>query len=316
MMRLAMTQPPAHPSSPIRPATARALWELLEPYHAVVYFAPAAREVYAEAGLRGGWMGYFASRAAAMGPVGPEVVVATFHNFQPAMVRRAIPDAWALSTVERVLAARDEVADRELRRLCGDALGTAAVAEAAVLARTAVEAIDPAGRPLGAAHAALPVPAVPHLALWRAVSALREHRFDGHVAVLVGHGVDGCEALVLAVAAGDYADGVLRPMRGWSEAEWGLARERLEQRRVLDSAGRITEAGTDLKAEIEWQTDVCATRPLAALGEDGCARLLTLLGPLVERIGAGGGIPAASALAVGRGRYRHPDRGVATGSGG
>ena len=37
--------------------------------------------------------GYFASRAAAMGPVPAEVVMATFYNFCPDVVRSAIPAA-------------------------------------------------------------------------------------------------------------------------------------------------------------------------------------------------------------------------------
>ena len=44
---------------------ARRLWALVEAYHAVVYFAPEKVAAYREAGLKGGWMGYFASRAAA-----------------------------------------------------------------------------------------------------------------------------------------------------------------------------------------------------------------------------------------------------------
>jgi len=72
----------------------RAMWKVLEPCHAMIYFAAEARAAYSEAGLKGYWMGYFASRSAAMGPVGPEVVAATFYNFHPRMVARAIPDAW------------------------------------------------------------------------------------------------------------------------------------------------------------------------------------------------------------------------------
>ena len=48
---------------------ARRAWTLYEPIHAIVYFAPEAPEAYKAAGLRGGWMGYFASRSAPMGAV-------------------------------------------------------------------------------------------------------------------------------------------------------------------------------------------------------------------------------------------------------
>lgn len=291
-----MTLRPDTSATPVAPTTARAVWRVLEPYHAVVYFAPEARAAYAEAGLRGQWMGYFASRAAAMGQVGSETVVATFHNFHPRMVRRAIPDAWSFSTVDRVLEARRSVADAALRRLCGDSLEDTTVAEAAALAQRAAQAIDPAGRPLGAAHAAQPVPDEPHLALWHAAATLREHRFDGHVAVLVGYGVDGCEALVSSVAAGAVPRELLQPMRGWSDEEWEAACERLRRRGFLDAAGSFTDDGRRLRETLEHRTDVCATQPFTALGEDGCARLVALMRPVIDGLIAARGLPALSPL--------------------
>jgi hypothetical protein len=48
---------------------ARRLWQRFEPYHAVGYFAPEAREVFQRTGWSGFCMGYFATRAAPLGPV-------------------------------------------------------------------------------------------------------------------------------------------------------------------------------------------------------------------------------------------------------
>jgi len=96
------------------PAMARRMWRSLETLHMTVYWAPEPRDAYKRAGLRGGWMGYFASRSAAMGPVPAEVVMATFYNFHPRMVRLAIPDAWGFAAPERVLAARLEGAGAAL----------------------------------------------------------------------------------------------------------------------------------------------------------------------------------------------------------
>ena len=45
-------------------AYARRLWPAFKTYHAHVYFVPEAAEAYRELGLKGGWMGYFASRPA------------------------------------------------------------------------------------------------------------------------------------------------------------------------------------------------------------------------------------------------------------
>jgi len=57
----------------VSPAHARRLWRVLEPYHAVTYFAPEAHQAFKDVGLRGFWMGYFAGRAAPLGAVGPGV---------------------------------------------------------------------------------------------------------------------------------------------------------------------------------------------------------------------------------------------------
>ena len=86
----------------VEPTTPRRAWLALEAVHAVTYFAPESRAALADLGLRGFWMGYFAGRAAPLGPVGPGVVEATFFNFHPAMVRRAIPDAWTFASPESV----------------------------------------------------------------------------------------------------------------------------------------------------------------------------------------------------------------------
>ncbi|MDZ7733198.1 MAG: hypothetical protein U5R31_08820 [Acidimicrobiia bacterium] len=62
-----------------------------------------------------------------------------------------------------------QLIDAILRRLLGDDVGSAEVGEAAALAREAAEtaAGHVAGRPLFAAHAALPWPDEPHLMLWQ-----------------------------------------------------------------------------------------------------------------------------------------------------
>src|SRR3954447_19081563 len=95
----------------------RELWRAIEAVHDVVYFAPEAATVYAEVGCRGWWMGYFASRAAALGPVGPDVVTALFFGFAPQLVERAIPDAWRLADREAILATRQRIAGAGLREL-------------------------------------------------------------------------------------------------------------------------------------------------------------------------------------------------------
>lgn len=272
-------------------ARSRRLWQLVEPYHAVVYFAPEARESYAAAGLKGGWMGYFASRAAAMGPVPAAVVVATFYNFHPNMVGRAIPDAWRFSTPEVVLDARRRVADLALRRLLGEGVEGGEVAAAAGLARRAAEACDPAGRALFAAHASLTWPDEPHLVLWHAATLLREFRGDGHVATLLANGIDGCEAHVLITAEGVMPPKMQREFRGWSEDEWDAAAGRLRRRDLIDTGGALTDAGRRLRAAVEAATDALSAAPYDAIGDEACDRLKALMASIARRLVAAGAVP-------------------------
>jgi hypothetical protein len=273
------------------PPVARRMWRALETLHMTVYFSPEPRDAYRRAGLRGGWMGYFASRAAPMGPVPAEVVMATFYNFHPRMVRRAIPDAWGFAAPDQVLAARLEGADAVLRRLLGGWAEGPEAAEAAGLARRAMEGRDPSGRPLFAAHAALPWPEQPHLALWHGATLYREFRGDGHVACLLADAVDGCEAHVLAAAAGQLPGSVLREYRGWSDEEWAAAAARLQGRGWLHGDGSLTDQGRAARDDRERRTDELATAPWRQLGPEGCARLLSLLDHPVRLVVEGGGVP-------------------------
>lgn len=84
-------------------ALPRALWHGIETVNAVAYFSPESREAPVRLGLKGFWMGYFACRAAPLGPVAAGVVEATFFNFHPDRVRRAIPDAWATASPADIL---------------------------------------------------------------------------------------------------------------------------------------------------------------------------------------------------------------------
>jgi hypothetical protein len=251
------------------------MWTLYEPIHAVTYFSPEARGAFEAAGLRGFWRGYFAGRAAPLGPVGPAPVVATFFNFAPPMVARAIPDVWGRVAPDAVLGVRAEGARAALARL---AAGTPerVVAEAADLLTVAVSDIGYAGRVLAAANAVLPLPDDPLGRIWQAATTLREHRGDGHVAALVAAGLSGCDVLVWR-AAHDLSREVLQPYRGWTDEEWDVATRRLQDRGWLDSTARPTMVGVDGFAGIEAATDRTAADPWSDVDTD---RLRILLGPL------------------------------------
>jgi helix-turn-helix protein len=262
------------------PTVARRTWRTLEPFHGMIYFVPEADERYRALGVQGR-AGYFASRAAPMGAVPAEVVIATFFNFHPALVQAAIPSAWDAASPAALVAARLDAADAALRRLSPDAVGSPEVKEAAALARTAaLAACDHVeGRPLFAGHASLGWPEEDHLALWHAVSLLREFRGDGHIAALTAEGVGGCEALVLHGATGDVPPAVLQASRAWPDDEWAAARDRVQERGWIDGDGAMTAPGAAHRAWVEDRTDQLAVEAWAAIGEDGCARLRELVRP-------------------------------------
>ncbi|MFM9373679.1 SCO6745 family protein [Streptomyces sp. Da 82-17] len=270
-------------------AFARTVWHLLEPLHAVTYFAPEAREANRAAGLRGFWMGYFASRAAPLGAVTAGPVEAAFFNFHPAVVRRALPDAWGFARPEAVLRARAEAAAAALRRTAPSAArGADAVAP---LLRRVVSAADAAGRPLFAANRDLPAPDDPVAALWQAATSLREQRGDGHVAVLTAEGLDGCEAHVLFAASEGVPVATLRDNRGWSEGDWRAAADRLTARGLLDGTGTPTAEGRALRTHAEHRTDALAVRPYRELTAPETAQLLAELGELADAVLASDTIP-------------------------
>jgi Helix-turn-helix family len=238
--------------------TARRMWTLFEPVHAVTYFAPEARSAFEQAGLRGFWRGYFAGRSAPLGQVTAAPVTASFYNFAPPMVARALPAVWDLITPEQALVVRSQGAVAALRRMLSGLDG--AVRPAADLLATAASELDCAGRVLAAANAALPVPDEPVSRLWQAATLLREHRGDGHFAALLAADVDGCEALVLRSAA-DASREQMQPLRGWTDAQWDAAAARLADRGLVGADGTATRQGSELRAAIEDATDASAARP-------------------------------------------------------
>ena len=208
-------------------SAARRSWTLLEPVHALTYFAPQARAATEALGLRGFWRGYFAGRLCPLGAIEAGPATAVLFGFAPAYGREG--------------RARD-LADRPSHGGCcaGSARGRGrcvandlgdvddpGLARTAELLRRAVDGAPGAGRVLFAANAALPWPEPPHLAVWHGCTLLREHRGDGHVAALTAAGLDACEALVSHVAAGGPPVDALQPNRGWTDDEWSAAAGRL-----------------------------------------------------------------------------------------
>ncbi|MEE8603662.1 SCO6745 family protein [Euzebya tangerina] len=267
---------------------ARAMHGVIEPVHAILYFAAEVQERYAVMGLEPRGQGYIAGRAAPMGPVGPEVAAATFYNFNPLLFQQALPATWSVASPDDLLTARAAGIEAVYERVDAPTDG---LEEATELAGRAVAACSFEGRPLAAANAGVELPGTPFADLFQRVTMLREYRGDGHIAALVGEGVGAVEALVLYTGWQDrVSQRFLQKSRFWDDEAWGAAVAALQARALHDGDG-LTDAGRALREEIEQRTDQLASRPWAALGEEDSLRLWDLLAPLAAALNEGEAYP-------------------------
>jgi hypothetical protein len=274
---------------------ARRLWSLLEPVHDVTYFAAVARRHADRLGLAGFWAQYVVQRAAPMGAVNAHLATAAFYGFHHDRLAQTLPAAWGVTTPAQALEARLAGADAALTEIWGeDLVDSDRVVRAADLAWRAAMAADCAGRVLGASNQALPRPSSPHLALWQAATTLREHRGDGHVAVLVAEAVSPLESHLVKVAAAEADAESLRLGRKFSERAWHGGVEGLRARGLLDADGRLTAAGTRLHERIEDATDAAAEQPWRTLGEAGCTELVDVLAASATAVLDAGILPVPS----------------------
>lgn len=278
---------------------ARRLWEAIEPVHAVVYFAPQPAEAARRAGLRGFWMSYFASRVAPLGPVSAAAVTAMAYGFAPAMVGRAIPDAWKFADPATVLDARISSAAEALRHHL-DRPALASLEELSGLLWQAIAGCRFDGRPLAAAWSHVPRPSDTVASAWLAATIVREHRGDGHVLSAVCAGLRGLDATVTFVATGAISREIIQPARGWTDEDWQQSERRLQARGLLDRDGRLTKTGGALRRDVEDQTDRLAAAPVERLGETGVRHAIDLAAPISRHLIDSGLIPVPNPIGAPR----------------
>lgn len=246
--------------------------------HGFIYFAAEAFEEYKALGL-GGHQQYFASRAAAMGAVGPELVVATFFNFNPERVVAAVPSCWDVASPEAVQQARLRAAGRILANTCGD-VEADALAEAIQLLQAMADGVGDEGKPLAAANRSVTVPDDPWIVFFQLMTIVREWRGDAHLAALTVNAVDGLEALVLHAATETVPRAALQGTRGWSDEAWESAVGSLATRGFVNKDGSFTDAGRAFRANIEDQTNQASQPLVDAIGEEATRRLYDLVKPI------------------------------------
>lgn len=289
-----------------QPALARRLWLLLEPLHAVTYFSPEPARELSDAGYRGFWMGYVAARSAPLGRATPDLVEAVFYNFSRRRIRAALPDAWALAPPEAALSARSRGATLALQRLLPRRRAED-LRRATSILRAASAHAPREGRALFAANAGLPEddgtgPGDPDgaalAALWHQCTLLREHRGDGHVAVLLTEGISGRAAHVLHALTAGIDREVYRAGRDMEDQEWADLLDQLRQRGLVDAQGAASEAGRRLAAYVEERTDMLAATAYDGLRPAEVDDLVAILTPWAAAIRASGDIPAHNPIGM------------------
>jgi hypothetical protein len=262
------------------------MFELVEPI-ATVTFSEVPNEAFLALGMRNNyWDGYFAGRAAPLGLAPAEVVHAVFYNFADGEVARHIPRVWERTTPQEAIAVRERGSAAALRQMIGQLADSRALVRAADLAGRAAVSAPTEGRALYAGLRALQVPKEPVARLWHAATLLREHRGDGHNAVLVAHGIGGTEAhVLLAVSLGMRPEEFGR-LHHLPTAQLAAVVDGLRGRGLVDAAGGFTDAGRQTMQRIETLTDELAAPAYDVLSADQFDELIAGLEPIAAAVKA------------------------------
>ncbi len=262
------------------------MFELVEAIGTVT-FSEVPNEAFLAVGMRNYWDGYFAGRAAPLGLASAEVVHAVFYNFADGEVARHIPWVWGKLTPAEAIAVRERGSADAVRQRIGDLAESPGLARIAELATRAAVSAPMEGRVLYAGLRALDIPEDPVAKVWHAATLLREHRGDGHNAILVAHGIGGTESHVLmALALGMEAEKFGR-IHHLPKAQLAAVIDGLRDRGLVNAGGGFTDAGRELRERIETLTDEMAAPAYDVLTAAELDELIAGLDPIAAAIAAG-----------------------------
>ena len=229
----------------------------------------------------------------------PSVVIATFYNFNPEIVRAAIPAAWyggvtgrprrGPSRRHRPRPARG--AGRRRRRLArGGGGGHAGPPRRREGARPRAGRSSP------------PTPSSPGPTnrTWPCGTRSRSCASSGATGTSppwsprVSTGARRWSRTAPPAAA-SRPRAILQATRGWSDDAWAAAGDRLRDRGLLDDDDALTPAGVTVRDRVEQVTDDRAMAPWRHLGEDDADRLRTLVRPFSKAVAASGAFRAGPA---------------------
>ncbi len=258
---------------------ARRLRNAVEPVAAGVYFAPEAHAAYEALGFdpspaaaqkdgisRPELTSYFTSRGACLGQVPGEVVAAAFGCFTLKVVVPGVASGWQIADRETILRARGQGSTAMLQRVLGEEPeGLSRVTELPRRAADAAPLVGPRCT-LGCARSASPGRRLGDMR--RAADLVREHRGDSHVIVRAVGGADAVEVLLLTEQFWEVPPRAYTLSHGWTDADRDAGFDRLQERGLMTSGEKMTNAGRAFRGEVEVRTDELERPLLDALGED------------------------------------------------
>lgn len=280
--------------------TARALGGALEPLIGQVYFSPECHTNYVALGFQPSpgdmngvampeMVSYFTSRGSLMGQVPGELVAAAFAVFNPLIVIPAVTAGWQITDAATVCAARRDGAIAQLERILG--ANPNGIEDVRDVLQRAVHVLRPEGRPLFAGTLSQTVPSSALGAVWHYGDMLREFRGDCHTAAWIAAGLDATEIGLLTELFWGLPLKSYSRTRGWSEDDFAEAIERLEQRGLIRD-GAFTDAGRNVREQVEVHTDLQMTPVIQALGDDA-ERVIAMLGTWSDAVRAAKGYPGS-----------------------
>lgn len=241
----------------------RSLRHAIEPIATIHYWSEPAYQEYAALGLDF-LSGYVWSRSCVLGEPEGSVVAAAFGAFDPGAVAGLYAAGRAACSLADIRAARERGARAALKATIPDSDG---VTEVAAILRRGAKAIDITGRALSAGLSGLPWPDDEWLQLWHACILLREYRGDCHLAACITAGLGGLHANILTERRVGWTPLAYTGTRAWSPEAMEQATTQLDERGLLAGDG-LSEAGRQLRDEIEQVTEHQVTPVLEAIGSD------------------------------------------------
>jgi len=243
-----------------------------------IYWDPVAIANLDARGIPNGAGYYVSSRGAPLGPAGAQAIAAAFYSINPVFIEMAHNITVEHGSYADATVARDEAVSLGLREYVPEIVDQLAAMGAALWA--AADGLSLSGRVLFAAHRDAPRRDDPLLSAWLAVNCIREWRGDTHWALLIAHDLSGVEAGVLHDAHLDYG-GWIAGSRGADDDAIVASIAGLESK-GLATAGKVNQAGLDLRQRIEDRTDELCQAAWRLLGEDTTKAFIDMMEPAGE----------------------------------